>query len=229
MASKLLFIEDHPAMLELVATHLRERGYTVDVANNGSSALSMVSARSYDVAVLDLGLPDMDGLEVLRHFHASASAPMPVLILTARDGLDARIGGLDEGADDYLVKPFALTELEARLRAILRRPGPRQKDSRRWGDVVFNAATRTATLGHTVLDLTRRETAVLEELVRAEGGIVVKDVLEDKLYGTDETVSGNAVEAAVSRLRRKLAAHGSVLQIESVRGIGYKLKEGACS
>lgn len=221
---KLLLIEDHPTMRDLVAAYLREHGFVVDVASRGETALGMASGTTYDAAVLDLGLPDLDGMDVLRRLRADPRRTMPVLILTARDGLDARVGGLNEGADDYLVKPFELAELEARLRAIMRRPGPRAQSSYRLGNLAFDPVTRTTTLDGAVVDLTKRETSVLEEMLRANGSIVVKDVLEDRLSGVEEAISANALEAAVSRLRRKLVAAGSVIEIEAIRGIGYRMR-----
>jgi two-component system, OmpR family, response regulator QseB len=221
---KLLLVEDHPTMGDLIAAYLRERGFVVDVASRGEAALDMVAATTYDAAVLDLGLPDLDGMDVLRRLRAEHHGSVPVLILTARDGLAARLGGLNGGADDYLVKPFELAELEARLRAILRRPGPRGYDLYRFGNLVFDPASRTTTLDGTVVDLTRREISVLEEMMRANGAIVVKDALEDRLSSVDGALSENAVEAAVSRLRRKLIAAAANIQIEAVRGVGYRLK-----
>ena len=224
---KLLLVEDHPTMRDLVATYLRERGFVVDIASRGETALGMASLTTYDAAVLDLGLPDLDGMEVLHRLRTDHHGSVPVLILTARDGLDARLRGLNEGADDYLVKPFELAELEARLRAIMRRPGPRSRDGYRVGNLAFDPVTRTTTLDGAVVDLTRREISVLEEMLRANGAIVVKDVLEDRLSGADEAISANAVEAAVSRLRRKLIAAAATVEIEAVRGIGYRLKGDA--
>lgn len=221
---KLLLVEDHPTMRDLIAAYLRERGFVVDVAGRGEAALGMASTTAYDAAVLDLGLPDLDGMEVLRRLRIAHDGAVPVLILTARDKLDARLNGLNGGADDYLVKPFELAELEARLRAIMRRPGPRGQDAYRVGNLAFDSVTRTTTLDGTVLNLTRREISVLEEMMRANGAIVVKDALEDRLSGVEGTFSENAVEAAVSRLRRKLNAATADVQIEAVRGVGYRLK-----
>jgi len=173
--------------------------------------------------ILDLGLPDMDGLDVLRALRAEPSAQVPALILTARDSVEDRIGGLDAGADDYILKPFDVAELEARLRAVLRRPGLRQACIYSFGDLSFDTATRTARRKAQTIDLTRREQALFEELVRAGERIVVRDLLTERLYGFEDDVSANALEATVSRLRRKLAGEGSTTHIETIRGIGYRL------
>ncbi len=224
---RVLLVEDHRAMRDLIADHLRRRGLTVDAVERGDEALAATAVAGYDAVILDLGLPDMDGMEVLRQLRGSRHPDLPALILTARDSIEARIGGLDAGADDYILKPFDLAELEARLRAVLRRPGMRRETVHSHADLSFDPASRTAAVDGTRLDLTRREASVLEELIRAAGRIVVKDALEDRLYGFDDDVSGNALEASVSRLRRKLAAAGSVVGIEATRGIGYRLKAGA--
>lgn len=224
---RVLLVEDHRAMRDLIADHLRCRGLAVDAVRRGDEALAATAAARYDAVILDLGLPDMDGMEVLRRLRGGRRPDLPALILTARDSIAARVGGLNAGADDYILKPFDLAELEARLRAILRRPGVRREAVHRHGDLTFDPASRTAAVGGTSLDLTRREAAVLEELIRAAGRIVVKDALEDRLYGFDEEVSGNALEASVSRLRRKLGTAGSAVGIEATRGIGYRLTTGA--
>lgn len=225
-AVKVLLIEDHNAMREMIAAHLRERGFAVDPVDCGEEALAAAATASYDAVILDLGLPDMDGMEVLRQLRGGRTPDLPALILTARDSIEARVGGLNAGADDYILKPFDLTELDARLRAVLRRPGTRREPVYVFGDLRFDTASRAGFAGATNLDLTRREASLLEELIRATGRIVVKDALEDRLYGFDEEVSTNALEATVSRLRRKLAAAHCTIQIEATRGIGYRLVAG---
>jgi two-component system response regulator QseB len=222
---RVLVVEDHRDMREIVTDHLRDRGFAVDGVQRADEALAAAAAIDYDAVVLDLGLPDADGMEVLRQLRSRDSG-LPTLILTARDRIEDRVGGLNGGADDYILKPFDLAELEARLRAVLRRPGPRRAASYRYGDLIFDPASRNAAAAGATLDLTRREAAVLEELIRAAGRIVVKDALEDRLYGFDEEVSANAIEATVSRLRRKLVAAGSAVGINAVRGVGYRLEVG---
>ena len=210
-------------MREMIATHLRERGFAVDPVACGEEALAATAVAAYDAVILDLGLPGMDGMEVLRRLRGGHHPDLPTLVLTARDSVEARIGGLDAGADDYILKPFDLAELNARLRAVLRRPGARREPVHLFGDLRFDTASRTASVGDADLDLTRREVSLLEELIRAAGRIMVKDALEDRLYGFDDEVSGNALEATVSRLRRKLLAVRSTVQVEATRGIGYRL------
>jgi len=220
---RVLLVEDHRAMREMIATHLRERGLAVDPVACGEEALAAVATTAYDAVILDLGLPDMDGMAVLRGLRGGRHPDLPALILTARDSIEARVGGLDAGADDYILKPFDLAELDARLRAVLRRPGARREPVHAFADLRFDTASRTAAVAGVALDLTRRETSLLEELIRAAGRIVVKDALEDRLYGFDDDVSGNALEATVSRLRRKLATAQSTAHVEATRGIGYRL------
>ncbi len=226
---RLLLIEDHRAMREMVCDHLRKRGYAVDPVAKGGDALAAVATHDYDAVILDLGLPDMDGMDVLRALHGRPVGGLPALILTARDRLEDRIDGLNAGADDYLPKPFALPELEARLRAILRRPGARRSSTLRCGTLAFDPASYTATISDRPFSLTRREAAVLEELLIAAGAVVVRDLLGERLYDSTEDVSANAIEAIVSRLRRKLAALAATVRIETVRGIGYRLVEGGLS
>ena len=224
---KILLIEDHAALREMVAGHLTSRGFAVDEAASADEARAALSVTSYDVLVLDLGLPDVDGIELLEETRRKTSAAVPVIVVTARDALDERVRGLNAGADDYIVKPFDLVELEARLRAVLRRPGGREDMILRCGRLHLNTVSREASVGSALLDLTRREAALLEELLRARGRIVVKDALEDRIYALGEDVTSNALEAVVSRLRRKLAAANAGVQLDSRRGIGYRLVAGA--
>jgi DNA-binding response OmpR family regulator len=222
---KILLVEDNRSLSDMMAAHLRERGFAVDPAYTGSDALGAFGRATYDAVILDLGLPDIDGMEVLRAIRASA--PVPALILTARDAVEHRIAGLNAGADDYILKPFDLAEFEARLRAVLRRPGTRDTPSHDFGDARFDSATRSAFVAGRALDMTRREAALFEELVRHGGEVVVRDSLADRLYGIDDDVSANALEATVSRVRRKLASAGATVRIETLRGIGYRLSQGA--
>jgi DNA-binding response OmpR family regulator len=220
---KLLLVEDNESLRKMVAAHLSAHGFVVDPAETGEQALAAARANAYSAMILDLGLPDMDGLQVLRMVRSEARRDLPALILTARDQVHDRISGLDAGADDYILKPFDVLELEARLRAVLRRPGLRQLPVHTFHDLTFDAASRNASCRDASIDLTPRETTLLEELIRAGTRIVVRDTLVERLYGDDEDVSGNALEATVSRLRRKLTASGSLVRIETLRGIGYRL------
>jgi two-component system, OmpR family, response regulator QseB len=223
---KILLVEDHPAMSEIVADYLRHRGFAIDVVRRADEALAASRVTRYDAVILDLGLPDADGMHVLNELRRRSAAKIPAIIVSARDGLEDRVDGLNSGADDYIVKPFELTELEARLRAVLRRPGPRLHAIYHYGDLDFDPSRQSAAAGNRALDLTRLEALALQELVRAAGQAVVKDTLEDRLYGFNDDVSMNALEAVISRLRRRLAAAGSAVSIESLRGIGYRLRMG---
>ena len=220
---KVLLVEDNTAMREMISDHLAEREFIVDAVGYAEDAHAALAVTSYDALVLDLGLPDADGMELLREARARTSRHLPAIIVTARDALDDRARGLNAGADDYLVKPFELVELEARLRAVLRRPGVREDITLAYGPLALDTVTREATVDGTVLDLSRREAALLEELLRAVGRIVVKDTREDRLYTLDHSVTDNAVEAIVSRVRKKLAAAHASVRIDTKRGVGYRL------
>jgi DNA-binding response OmpR family regulator len=219
---KLLVVEDNPALNDMIAGHLRKRGFDVDAVRDGASALAAIDQGAFDAVILDLGLPDMDGMDVLRAMRRTSMAP--ALILTARDAVAHRVAGLDAGADDYVLKPFELTEFEARLRAVLRRPGWRATPASSFGDLSYDSGRHAACRGDTSVELTRREAALFEELIRNGETIVVRDVLAEKMYGDGEDVSANALEATVSRLRRKIAGLGSAVSIDSMRGIGYRLR-----
>jgi two-component system, OmpR family, response regulator QseB len=219
---RILLVEDNAAMRGMIADHLKERGFAVDTVRTGGDALAALLVSHFDAIILDLGLPDVDGLEVLATLRRSM-ADLPAIIVSARDSVDNRLFGLNSGADDYIVKPFDLAELEARLRAVLRRPGQRNSHTYSAGRLVFDVTSRQASVGNASLSLTRREAALLEELLRALDRVIPKDTLEERLYSLDDSRSANAVEASVSRLRRKLTAAGSGLKIETQWGIGYRL------
>ena len=221
---RVLLVEDHRTMRELIADHLRERGFAVDAVGRGEDALAAAAIAPFDAVILDLGLPDLDGMKVLAQLRCSRPE-LAAILLTARDGVDDRLRGLNAGADDYIVKPFNLLELEARLRAVMRRSGNRQGTTYCLGEIVFDTVTRAAVARGRRIDLTRREAALLEELLRVPGQVITKDLLEDRLYALEDSGSTNALEAAVSRLRRKLSAAGVALQIETKWGIGYRLVE----
>ncbi len=222
---RVLLVEDHAELRDMLAAHLRQAGFAADAVCCGFDALAAVEAAPYDAVILDLGLPDLDGVEVLRQLRAGPATSLPILVLTARHAVGDRVQGLDAGADDYLVKPFDMLELDARLRSITRRTErrPDTAPAVRFGDLSLDPLTREALVGDGELALTRREVALLEELLRGGGHTLVRDVLEDRLYGFAEVFTGNALEATVSRLRRRLAAAGSAVTVETVRGIGYRL------
>ena len=210
-------------MREMISDHLVERGFTVDAVGRAEDAYAALAVASYDALVLDLGLPDADGMQLLKEARDYTVRHLPTLIVTARDALDDRTRGLNTGADDYIVKPFELVELEARLRAVLRRPGVREDIVLSYGPLALDTVSREASVRGVLLDLSRREAALLEELLRAAGRIVVKDTLEDRLYALDRSVTANALEAIVSRLRKKLAAAHASVRIDTKRGVGYRL------
>jgi two-component system, OmpR family, response regulator QseB len=223
---RVLLVEYHPALREMVAGHLARRGFAVDAVARAREAHAALAGVAYDGLLLDLDLPDADGMTVLSAVRAGAAGNLPVLIVTARDALEDRVRGLNAGADDYIVKPFDLVELEARLRAVLRRPGTRDSPSLSVGALSFDPASRQASVNGVVLDLARRETDLLEQLLRAAGRTVVKDALEERLYSFGESVTPNALEAVVSRLRKRLANAAGGVRIETKRGIGYRLGVG---
>jgi two-component system, OmpR family, response regulator QseB len=223
---RVLLVEYHPALREMVTGHLARRGFAVDAVGRAREAHAALAGVAYDGLLLDLDLPDADGMTVLSAVRAGTAGNLPVLLVTARDALEDRIRGLNAGADDYIVKPFDLVELEARLRAVLRRPGARNSPAVRVGALDFDPASRQVSVNGAVLDLARRETDLLEQLLRAAGRTVVKDMLEERLYSFGEPVTPNALEAAVSRLRKRLANAAGDVRIETKRGIGYRLVAG---
>ncbi|MGI4946646.1 MAG: response regulator transcription factor [Janthinobacterium lividum] len=219
---RVLLVEDHAGLRDMLQSHLRQVGYDADAVECGRDALAAVAATRYDAVILDLGLPDLDGMEVLRRLRATASPQVPVLILSARQALDDRVNGLDAGADDYLPKPFDLPELDARLRSITRRTETQDR-LLRFGDLRLDATAREAFANDAGLGLTRLEVTLLEALLRDAGRLLARDMLEDRLYGIEAPRTGNALEALMSRLRRRLAVARSTVSVETVRGIGYRL------
>lgn len=222
---KVLVVEDHRALRGLLADHLVQAGFAVDAAEDGRTAQALLEVGSYDAMILDLGLPDMDGMALLEKRRDTTNADLPCIILTARDALQSRVAGLNAGADDYMLKPFDLQELEARLRAVLRRPGSRMNTLLRCGNLSFEPQARQMSVDGNpeVVRLARREAMLLEELLRIAPRIVIKERLEERLYAFNEPVTLNAIEALVSRLRRKLSAGGANSRIDTVRGLGYRL------
>ena len=190
-----------------------------------ADAQAALAVNPYDAAILDLGLPDGNGLKLLRQVRSEGSS-LPILILTARDAVEDRVRGLDTGADDYLVKPFAMTELIARTKALLRRPGGVLGATLRAGNVTFDTVGRDVRIGDAALLLPRRECAILEHLMRRLGRVVPKTVLEEKLYGIDDELGSNAIPVHVHHLRRKLVDAGATTEIHTVRGVGYLLTDG---
>ncbi|RYD94828.1 MAG: response regulator transcription factor [Sphingomonadales bacterium] len=221
---RILFVEDNIDLRSLVTGHLASRGFAVDGVGRVQTASSAMGAARYDLVLLDLGLPDGDGSQLIEEARRTSQGFLPVVILTARDGLAERVRLLNLGADDFILKPFDLSELEARIRAVLRRPGARAALGLRCGDLSIEPGNGDLRVGAIrCVDISRRELALLEELMRACERTVVREALEDRLYSFDEAVTPNALEQTVSRLRRRLAEAGSSVVLETKRGIGYRL------
>ncbi|HEY4375462.1 MAG TPA: response regulator transcription factor [Burkholderiales bacterium] len=224
---RILLAEDDPVLADGLCRSLRRSGYALDHVKNGVEADSAVSHQAYDLMILDLGLPRMSGLEVLRRLRAKAAGVnqhLPVLILTALDGVEARVKGLDLGADDYMAKPFDLSELEARVRALARRGLCGAPTLIQNGALSYDSSGRTAYLGEEVLELSARELGLLEILLQRTGRLVSKDQLVQHLCEWGEEVSHNAIEVYVHRLRKKLEPQ---VIIATVRGLGYCLEKAA--
>lgn len=218
--ARILLSEDDAALARGLVALLQQNGYEVEAVTTGQAALAHQAAGGYAAMLLDLGLPDLSGYEVLRRMRNDRSR-CPVLILTARNALHDRVRGLDLGADDYLLKPFEPAELLARLRALLRRAQGDPSPSVTVGALVYERCNGAFRLNGALLELPRRERAVLEQLVVSAGSIVPREKLADSVFGLDEDVGPNALEVYIGRLRKKLAAGGP--QIRTVRGLGYML------
>ena len=217
---RLLLVEDDPMIGEAVHDLLRAEHYAVDWARDGDAADTALRTQPYDLVLLDLGLPRRDGITVLRDMRARKNRT-PVLVATARDAVAQRIEGLDAGADDYVLKPYDLDELLARIRALLRRAAGRAEPVYEHKGVCINPATREATVNGVPVVLSAREWAVLEPLIARPGMVLSRQQLEDKLYGWGDEVSSNAVEVYIHGLRKKLGPE----LIETSRGLGYRIEE----
>jgi two-component system response regulator MprA len=220
---RVLVVEDDTDIAGALRRSLDKEGYDVRVAGDGETALDEAGVFAPDAVVLDLGLPKLDGVEVCRRLRTDGD--VPILILTARDALDARVEGLDSGADDYLVKPFERDELLARLRALLRRRPPRGSASLVVGDLRLNPATREAHRGDRELELTAREFELLEHLMRNERIVVSRQSLLDEVWGYHPFAETNTVDVFISNLRRKLEQGGEPRVLHTIRGAGYVLKD----
>ena len=218
---RILLAEDDPIIADGLVRTLRKSGYAVDHVATGTEADAALYGQPFDLLILDLGLPKLSGIDVLRRLRGRKCS-MPVLILTAQDGVEDRVRGLDAGADDYLTKPFALPELEARVRALTRR-GTGNATRIEFGSLVYDQSDRLVTVAGQVVDLSAREMGLLEVLLLRAGRLVSKDQLVDHLCSWGEEVSNNAIEVYVHRLRKKLEPGG--VKIATVRGLGYCLEK----
>ena len=218
---KVLVVDDEPAVRAALERALRLEGYDVDLAADGGEALQRLERDSPDAVVLDVLMPNLDGLEVVRRMR-DARDQTPVLMLTARDAVADRVAGLDAGADDYLVKPFALAELNARLRALLRRGAENGAPVLRFGDLRMDTRTRQVSRAERPIELTRTEFNLLELFLRNPRQVLTRSLIFDRVWGYDFGPSSNALEVYIGYLRRKL---GSPRLIHTVRGVGYALRE----
>jgi len=230
MALRVLVVDDDRKITAFLRRSLALEGYDVVVANSGTEALRIIAGAPPDLLVLDVMMPDVDGLEVCRRIRA-AGETFPILMLTARDAVTDRVKGLDQGADDYLVKPFALEELLARLRALARRGGPGQSDGNggqqvlQFADLVLDTATREAIRGSRRISLTAKEYELLHLFMSHPRQVLTRDTLMEKVWGYDYSGESNVLEVYVGYLRSKLEAGGEPRLIQTVRGVGYVLKE----
>ncbi|MET1080810.1 MAG: response regulator [Pseudomonas sp.] len=218
---RILLVEDHPQLAASVAQALKAQGWTLDVLHDGVAADLALASEAYALVILDVGLPRLDGFAVLARLRERGST-LPVLMLTARGEVKDRVHGLNLGADDYLAKPFELSELEARVKALLRRSVLGGEPQQRCGTLVYDLGTRRFALGGTVLTLTAREQSVLEALIARPGRVMSKDQLAAQVFALEEEASAESIEIYVHRLRRKL--EGSAVRIVTFRGLGYLLE-----
>lgn len=227
MAVRILVVDDDRAVRESLRRSLAFNGYTVDLAQDGLEALDLIASDRPDALVLDVMMPRLDGLEVCRQLRSTGD-DLPILVLTARDSVSERVAGLDAGADDYLPKPFALEELLARMRALLRRrvlPDDRDSAAMTFSDLSLDPVTREVARGERQISLTRTEFSLLEMLIANPRRVLTRSRILEEVWGFDFPTSGNALEVYVGYLRRKTEAEGELRLIHTVRGVGYVLRE----
>lgn len=220
---RVLVVDDDIRLCSTLERGLAEEGYAVDIAHDGDEGLYMAETHAYDLIVLDVMMPGIDGFSVCRALRA-ASNPAPILMLTARDAVRDRVAGLDGGADDYLVKPFAFDELLARARALTRRQVPSRAIVLSLGDLALDTATRRLTRGGQTIELTSKEYAVLEYLLRNPGTVVTRGMIEEHAWNNDFDSVSNLVDVYIRRLRAKIDRDGGESAIETIRGAGYRLR-----
>ena len=222
---RILLVEDEKRLADLLATALRHHDLVVDHVETLADAREAIRFGVHDALLLDRMLPDGDGLSLIAEARASRRPGLPIILLTARNDLRDRVDGLDHGADDYIAKPFAVEELMARLRAVLRRPGLSEAPDIRLGRLRFDPVNREATIDAEALEMPRRELLVLEALMRRAGRTVERGTLEEAVYGMDDEIQSNALDTHVSRLRRRLETADAAVEIHTIRGIGYLIRE----
>jgi two-component system response regulator TctD len=220
---RVLIVEDNSAFAQLVAEHIAKSGFDSDKASSVAQAEEAIKSVDYSAIVLDLGLPDTDGLVLLRQLRQQGNAT-PVLITTARNSIEDRVRGLREGADDYLAKPFSIDELVARLHALLRRPGDLIGRTLKTGNISLDSDNRQLSVGGRVLPMRLRELVVLEILMRYSGSVVPRRYFEDQLFGIAGEQDSNTVDVYIHRVRRQLLDANATVQIHTIRGVGYMLK-----
>ena len=221
---RILLVEDNVRLAEFICQGLTDGGFVVDVLSTLTDAEAALASTDFHVVILDLRLPDGDGMDLLKQIR-QRRLMTPVLVVTARDGIEDRVYGLNAGADDYVLKPFAMEELLARVRALLRRPGGVLGVGLECGGLVLDTLTREVRISGTMISVPKRETHLLEQLLRRAGRVVPKRLLEDGIYGFGDDVSSNSIEALISRLRKRLAQNGADVTIHTLRGVGYVLAE----
>ena len=223
MGARILVIEDEERIASFLQRGLTYEGYRVDLAGDGPTGLGLARENPPDLVVLDWMLPGMDGLEVCRRLRAGSQ--VPILILTAKDTVEDRVHGLDAGADDYVVKPFAFAELLARIRALLRRTGPGEPETVRFADLVLDTGTHRARRGERVIDLTAKEYDLLEIFMRHPRQVLTREIIYDRVWGYDFGGESNIIEVYVRYLRQKIETEGETKLLHTVRGVGYVLRE----
>lgn len=221
---RLLLVEDESEMAGMITSTLRRHDMVVDVAPSLSIALEAIETTEYDLVILDRHLPDGEGLSFIPALRSKPGG-VPILVLSAYGSTQQRIEGLESGADDYLAKPFSMDELVARIRALRRRPAVRSQEALSLGALTYDLASREASVNGVVLALPRRERLVLEALIERSGRSVTRSTLEEAVFGFDDEIASNSLDAHISRLRRKLAEAEAGVEIHAIRGIGYLIRE----
>lgn len=225
---RLLLVEDNPRLVELLTERIRDACWQVDALGNAAEAAEAIRSGVHDLVLVDLGLPDGNGLDLIRQMR-QAGCKVPILIITARGAVEDRIKGLDAGADDYLVKPFNHEEFLARCRALIRRRSSGELPDLSVGDLTYRPADKTLHIGSELIQLSPRETGIVELLVQEAGRVVAKRKLEITLSEYDKDMSSNALEQAISRLRKKIEVASQKVRIETIRGLGYMLIDGSAA